>query len=184
MPNPTDNPDELFDRVDERDRVIGQVRRGEAHRDPTLIHRSVQVMIFARDGRLLLQRRSASKDLFPGYFCASASGHVDAGEDYDATAAREVREELGVSLRPHLLAKTLVRSEQETEMTAIYAAVCDGPFHFHPRETAGGEFVPVDEALASRETGSLIMTPALLVALAEIERQRDSGSLTRLLAQL
>lgn len=184
MRNPTDNPDELFDRVDELDRVIGQVRRGAAHRDRTLIHRSVQVMIFAHDGRLLLQKRSSGKDLFPGYFCASASGHVDAGEDYDTTAARELREELGVNVHTLLLAKTLIRSEHETEMTAIYVGVCDGPFHFHPGETAGGQFFTVDEALASRDAGTLPMTPALLVALEEIERQRASGDLARLIAGL
>ena len=60
-----DDPDELFDLVDESDRVVGQVRRGEAHRNPAFIHRSVQILIFASDGRLLLQRRSTKKDLVP-----------------------------------------------------------------------------------------------------------------------
>lgn len=184
MQGHTDNPDEQFDLVDERDDVIGTVRRGAAHRDPALIHRSVQVMIFARDGRLLLQKRSPSKDLFPGYFCASACGHVDAGEDYETTARREAREELGVQLQPRFVAKTLIRSEQETEMTSIYVGVCDGPFRFHPTETAGGAWMTVDEALVGRASGSLLMTPALLAALAEIERLRASGVLARLLAGL
>lgn len=184
MQNLTDNPDELFDLVNESDQVIGQVSRGAAHRDPTLIHRSVQVLVFARDGRLLLQKRSSGKDLFPGYFCASACGHVDAGEDYDTTARREAREELGVNLQPRFVAKTFVRSEQETEMTAIYVGVCDGPFQFHPGETAGGAFYTLDQALAGRMSGALPMTPALLVALAEIERQRAAGSLSRLIAGL
>src|SRR6185312_17340618 len=88
-----DDPDELFDLVDEGDRVVGQVRRGEAHRNPAFIHRSVQILVLASDGRLLLQRRSAKKDLFPGYYCASASGHVASGDDYLTTAERELAEE-------------------------------------------------------------------------------------------
>lgn len=174
----TDNPNEIFDLVDEQDRVIGQVRRGDAHRNRALIHRSVQVMVFDSGGRALLQRRSARKDLFPGYYCASASGHVISGDDYATTAQRELAEELGVSAPLTALGTTLVRSEIETEMTALFIARSDGPFHFDPVETAGGEFLPWDQLLAAR--AGLPMTPALLVALDEIERRVATGALTLL----
>ncbi len=167
-----DDPDEVFDLVDERDRVIGRVRRGEAHRDPRLIHRSVQVLIFDSQGRLLLQRRSQAKDLFPGYHCASASGHVAAGDDYVATAARELREELGVSLPVTLVGKTLVRSAFETEIMEVYSAQSDGPFHFHPTETNGGEFVTPAALAEGRATGALRLTPALEAALQTLARVR------------
>ena len=104
----TDNLDEIFDLVDLDDRVIGRVRRGDAHRDPTLIHRSIQVMVFDSHQRVLLQRRSGTKDLFPGYYCASASGHVAVGEDYAETAIRETEEELGCALLLAYVGKELV----------------------------------------------------------------------------
>ena len=180
----TDNPQELFDLVDTDDRVVGTVRRGDAHKDPALIHRSVQVLVFSHHGQLLLQKRSALKDLFPGYYCASASGHVDAGEDYETAARRELCEELGVEAQPRLLGKTLVRSASETEMTAVFVSVADGPFHFHPTETDGGQFVKLDEALALRGSDALPMTPALLAALATVEGLMQAGGLMRLLAAL
>lgn len=164
----TDNPNELFDRVDERDQVIGTVRRGDAHRDPALIHRSIQVLVLDRAGRILLQLRSARKDLFPGYYCASASGHVISGERYDETAAREIVEELGVSPPLRQVGVELVRSEYETEMTALYLARHDGPFQFHPTETDGGRWLTLDELRAAR--CALPMTPALEVALDAYER--------------
>ena len=43
-----------------------------------------------------------SKDSSPGLWDSSASGHLDCGEDYDACAVRELREELadcGYSVR-------------------------------------------------------------------------------------
>jgi isopentenyldiphosphate isomerase len=172
---PADNPDELFDLVDERDCVIGTVRRGDAHRDPSLIHRSVQILVTDGDGRILLQLRSARKDLFPGYYCASASGHVTAGETYDVTASREIMEELGVAPPLRGLGLTLVRSDYETEMTALYLARHDGPFQFHPTETDGGRFFSLGELRATR--GWLPMTPALLAALDELERLLASGDL-------
>ena len=172
----TDNPDEVFDLVDERDRVIGHVRRGDAHRNPALLHRSVQTLVFDSAGRVLLQLRSARKDLFPGYYCASASGHVIAGDTYEATAQRELEEELGASASLTFLGTALVRSAVETEMTALFTARSDGPFTFHPVETDGGRFFTWDEALAARAT--LPMTPALLVALDELERRIATGAFT------
>ena len=171
-----DNPDELFDLVDERDRVIGTVRRGDAHRDPSLIHRSVQILVLDSEGRILLQLRSAHKDLFPGYYCASASGHVMTGETYDVTASREIIEELGVAPPLRAMGATLVRSAYETEMTALYITRHDGPFQFHPTETDGGRFFTLEELRATRAW--LPMTPALHAALDELERLLATGALS------
>jgi isopentenyldiphosphate isomerase len=167
--------------VDLEDCVVGHVRRGDAHRDPSLIHRSVQVVIFTSDGRVLLQRRAATKDLFPGYLCASASGHVMAGDDFDQTVQRELIEELGVAPAIMYLNKALVYSEMETEITALFLARCDGPFTFSPTETDGGIFLAQDDALALRSDPAAQITPALRVALDEIARRAADG---RLLAAL
>jgi isopentenyldiphosphate isomerase len=160
------------------------VRRGDAHRDPSLIHRSVQVIVFMSGGRVLLQRRAATKDLFPGYLCASASGHVMAGDGYEQTARRELIEELGVDPAIVYLEKALVHSEMETEITALFTARCDGPFAFSPTETDGGDFLPLDVALALRNDPSARITPALLVALDEIERRAADGRLRSMLDAL
>lgn len=170
----SDNPEELFDLVDERDRIIGVVRRGEAHRNPALIHRSVQTLVFDGAGRALLQLRSARKDLYPGYYCASASGHVIAGDSYEATAGREMVEELGVSAALIPLRVLLVRSPIETEMTGLFIARSDGPFRFNRVETDGGAFFTWEALRSAREM--LPMTPALIAALDEVERRMADGS--------
>lgn len=180
----SDNPDEIFDLIDTNDQVIGRVRRGDAHRNPSLLHRSVQVLLFNSDDRLLLQHRSMSKDLFPGYYSASASGHVDRGEDYVSAASRETREELGVSPPLVYLGKTLVHSDMETEMTALFIARSDGPFHFHPIETQGGIFFSLDQVKEGRMSGTLPMTPALLAALSELERLIQERPLAALFVTL
>lgn len=181
---PGDDPDEIFDLVDECDRVIGRVRRGEAHRNPALIHRSVQVLVFGRDGRLLLQRRSSTKDLFPGAFCAAAAGHVAAGEGYGAAARRELEEELGIAPTPRFIGKRLVWSERETEQCALFIARSDGPFRFHPTEIAGGAFYALDEARERSDSGALAVTPALRVALDTLARIEREGRLEQLLQRL
>ena len=181
-----DDPDELFDLVDLDDHVIGQVRRGEAHGNPALIHRSVQVLVFAHTGQLLLQRRSARKDLFPGYYCASASGHVASGEEYAATAERELAEELGISSPLTYIGKALVRSEPETELTALYATISDGPYQFHPTETDGGQLFAVQAVWDGIECGDLLVTPALRVAMDELTKhvEQSENGLVAFLARL
>ncbi len=181
-----DDPDEIFDLVDLDDHVIGKVRRGEAHRNPALIHRSVQVLVFTHERHLRLQRRSASKDLFPGYYCASASGHVASGEEYATTAERELAEELGISAPLTYISKALVRSEPETELTALYATVSDGPYQFHPTETDGGRLFAVNDVRDGIIRGDLPVTPALRVAMEELRShsEQGNGGLATFLARL
>lgn len=180
----TDDPNEVFDLVDRDDRVIGQVRRGEAHGNPALLHRSVQILIFDDAGRVLLQRRSRTKDLYPGVYCASASGHVHSGDDYAATAARELSEELGVSVPLRFVERELIASPYETEVTALFAGRCNGPFAFHPSETDGGRFFSLAELAARRARGDLALTPSVEAALTSVDRLARTGALDSLLATL
>lgn len=94
---PAQSADELFDVVDQNDRVIGRARRADVHARG-LRHRAVHVLVFDPEGRLGVQRRSFEKDTLPGTWTTSCSGHVDAGEDYFSAARRELAEEIGIAL--------------------------------------------------------------------------------------
>lgn len=61
-----------------------------------LIRRTVYIMLVAIDGKYLLQKRSSTVPNYPGYWDASAGGHVDEGEQPDDAAYRELMEELGL----------------------------------------------------------------------------------------
>jgi len=149
------NPDELFDVVDHADRVISQAPRHKVHARK-LLHRAVHVMVHDRNGRLFLQRRSLSKDTFPGCWDSSCSGHVDAGEDYPIAARRELGEELGwhdasLPLRP--LLKLNASPETGYEFIQIYLmGPLSGPFELHPEEIIEGHWsVPTDLDTLIRE---------------------------------
>ena len=86
--------EEIFDLVNERDEVVGQATRSEVHAK-RLMHRAVHILVFSPEGKLLLQRRSKTKDQCPDVWGTSCAGHVDSGEDYDSSARREYGEELG-----------------------------------------------------------------------------------------
>ena len=52
--------DELFDVVDEEDKVIGQETRSIVHQRG-LWHRGVHVLLFTHEGKLLVQQRSRDR---------------------------------------------------------------------------------------------------------------------------
>ena len=145
--------DEIFDVVNERDEVVGQKPRREVHR-LKLNHRAVHVLVFNSLGELFLQKRSMSKDCFPGVWDSSASGHVDSGEGYDACAVRELREEIGLQLDapPQRLFKVSACAETGHEFVWVYQCVAEGPFTLHPQEIErGGWFAaaPLDRWLTA-----------------------------------
>ena len=84
--------------VDEDDRPLYATTQDEAYRKG-LYHRVVRVMISDENGRILLQKRSSTKQIFPNCWDNSAAGHVDSGESYEVAAYRELEEELGISGR-------------------------------------------------------------------------------------
>ena len=146
--------EEIFDVCNERDEVIGQNTRSDVHR-LGLMHRAVHVLVFNRRGEVFLQKRSMTKDTFPGAWDSSASGHLDTGEDYDACAVREVREELGIVMErpPERLFKIAACAETDQEHIWVYRHNCEGPFCLHPEEIEGGEWftaAQIDEALRTR----------------------------------
>lgn len=59
----------------------------------------VHILLYHPDGRILLQKRSMSKQFYPGAWDITG-GRVMAGEESIAAAIREVREELGIALFP------------------------------------------------------------------------------------
>ncbi len=136
--------EDIFDIVNERDEVIGRKPRSEVHARG-LLHRAIHVMVFNSSGEVFLQKRSMKKDRQPGVWDSSCSGHVDSGEDYDQTAVRELREEIGLNLSapPERLFKIDACVETDAEFVWVYRCQNNGPFHLQPEEIeTGGWFTP------------------------------------------
>ena len=134
---------EEFAVVDENDRVVGRAPRYEVHGN-NLRHRAVHIFLFNRAGDLLLQKRSRWKDRHAERWDSSAAGHVSAGEEYDATAVRELREELGVTAALRRIAKLPASEETGKEFIWLYRGEHDGPFASPRAEIEAVQFFPRD----------------------------------------
>jgi len=146
--------DEYFDVVDAHDRVTGRAPRREVHARG-LLHRAVHILVFNRAGQVFLQKRSLRKDMSPGLWDSSCSGHVDAGEDYDVSAQRELGEELGLHLPAPPARWFRIEACEDTgqEFVWVYRLEADGPFVLHPEEIDGVEWLAppeLDRRIAER----------------------------------
>jgi len=138
--------EEIFDVVNERDQVVGQLPRRIVHADGHK-HRAVHVLVFNSRGQVFLQKRSMSKDTFPGAWDSSSSGHLDRGEEYDACAIREVREEIGLVLKaaPQRLFKIDACPETQQEFVWVYRCQSDGPLALNAEEVERGDWFAPQE---------------------------------------
>ena len=134
---------ERFPVVDENDRQIGIASRTEVHEN-NFRHRAVHVLIFNHAGELLLQKRSAWKDRHPLLWDSSAAGHVEANEDYDGAAIRELNEELGFTTRLTRLGKLPASENTGQEFIMVFQGQYDGPFTFPYDEISAIAFFPTE----------------------------------------
>ena len=74
----------------------------QAH-EKGLWHTSAHIWIYNSKGDIMLQKRSASKDTFPGLWDISVAGHISAGETPLQGALREINEEIGLDVTPDML---------------------------------------------------------------------------------
>jgi isopentenyldiphosphate isomerase len=98
----------------------------------------------------------------PGKWDTAVGGHLSPGENYEEAARREMQEELGIpaDLKLDFLFNHRIRNEIESENTAVFAALCVGPFHPDSGEIEEVRFWTRAELLNELE-GS-IFTPVLV----------------------
>lgn len=136
--------------VDRDNRAVGVADRARM-RVQGLIYRATYILVFNRAGQLFLQLRSTGKDMFPGYYDAVAGGVLQAGEEYDASARRELFEELGICGEPlDRLFDFFYEDESNRVWGRAYRCIAEGPFSLQREEIDEGFFCPVDDVLAGR----------------------------------
>ncbi|WP_369149000.1 NUDIX domain-containing protein [Streptomyces sp. R44] len=127
--------DELVERVDRQDRVLGVVTRRQAIREGWL-HRIASTVCRDERGRFLVHRRSEQLSRFPGLYEVMVGGAVGVGESYEQAAGRELAEELGIRGLPRLLFTFINRSGLSPHWLGVHEAVVPDAVTRDPDEVA------------------------------------------------
>ena len=152
------NPkDEIIQIVNEENTEIAAVSR-RIMREQQLIHRACYILVFNQAGDLFVQKRTKTKDIYPGYYDVAAGGVVLAGESYEESAERELAEELGiegVELTPCF--DNYFEDTTNKVWGRVFRCKHEGPFTLQKEEIESGGFMKVTQILDA--TNSQLFTP-------------------------
>ncbi len=132
--------------VDEKDNELGFMPKADCHRGNGILHRAFSIFIFNTGGELLLQKRSAKKPLWGGYWSNSVCSHPRKGESYEVATARRLQDELGISAKLEFRFRFQYQAKfrdigSEHELCSVFTGIHNGPFHVNPTEISEISFI-------------------------------------------
>ncbi|MGL9719260.1 NUDIX hydrolase YfcD [Symbiopectobacterium sp.] len=127
---------EWVDIVDENNDVIAQASRQQM-RAQRLRHRATYIVVHDGMGKILVQRRTETKDFYPGWLDATAGGVVQTDEHMLKSARREAEEELGIAGVPFADHGLFYFDGDNCRVWgALFSCVTHGPFALQEEEVA------------------------------------------------
>jgi len=166
---------EELDVVDAHDEIVGSADRSEAH-SKGLLHRVIQIMLFDPDGKLFVQQRALSKDMYPGHWEGSLSGHVKKGESYKDAAERELHEELGICVKRGTLKEVIefgLHEENERVLAKLFVVKdFKGDWKLDEEEVKAGEFWQLKKVEAELK-GKKPFHPLFRKAFADLKAMKE-----------
>lgn len=134
--------------VDHRNHKTGVTTRAEMRRRH-LIHRASYILVFNHGNELFLQKRTGTKDIYPGRYDIAAGGVVQADETYEQSAKRELQEELGIADVPLIRLFDHFYGDADNQVWGrIFSCRHEGPFVLQEEEVASGRFLPLATILS------------------------------------
>ena len=165
--------DEIVLIVDAENRPVGEAPRRRV-RAENLPHRATYIFVMDRDGRILVQKRTRTKDLFPGYHDLAAGGVVAAGESYEECAVREAEEEVGIRDTPIVPRFDFYYGDDRTRCFGrVFTCRHDGPFVLQAEEVAGVRFHSAEE-IARGDVAPV--TPDSMLAFRRLTQEAARGA--------
>jgi len=165
--------DEIVLIVDKENNESGSAPRHEM-RSKGLPHRAAYILVFNSKGEIFVQKRTWSKDIYPGYYDIAAGGVVLAGESYDESASRELEEELGI--KDAVLTSHFTFCHEDVSNLVwgrVYSCTYDGEMSLQEEEIESGFFMTPDKVIALSEKESF--TPDGLYVLKRYLRLKVEG---------
>ena len=152
---------ELVDLYDENRAPLGKTAERYGKKGPGEYRTVVHVCLFDSQGRLLIQKRTAGKRVWPEMWDVSVGGGVDAGETSRQGAEREFREELGfpldlTGLRPSV---TVNFPEGFDDFYIVNRDLDETKLALQKEEVSAVRWVTLEELLAMVKSGEFIPYP-------------------------
>lgn len=160
----------MISEVDKNDNFLGLRARDEFY-SGNHIHRASQLILLDPENRMLLQKRSPGKFWFPNRYTYSVSGTV-ADESYEVCIAREMLEEIGISVPFKRLFKIPCIWENKGAYHTIFSGRCTEEtanlIRYDPEEATSIEWVEMGKLHRAVKTEPEKYTPSLRAGIIKI----------------
>jgi isopentenyl-diphosphate delta-isomerase len=172
--------DEMLILVDTNDNVIGYETKLNTHKGEGLLHRAFSIFLFNRGAdKVLLQRRSEEKLLWPEYWTNTCCSHPRKGESYAIAADRRLQEEIGITTELSLLyqfryAAAFHDSGSERELCTVFIGTISEDLDLkpNPREVMDCQWLECDAIDRKITTSPHVFTPWFLMEWEQIRSVR------------
>ncbi|MEM7456862.1 MAG: isopentenyl-diphosphate Delta-isomerase [Planctomycetota bacterium] len=151
--------------VDENDNVVGYSEKLAAHLNGGKLHRAFSIVIYDLKGRMLLQKRAASKYHFGGFWTNACCSHPLRGEELEDTVHRRLIFEMGFDTPLRQEFSFIYRAEDEAsglvehELDRVFTGTYDGAVKPNPDEVEDYKWIDMPELLSDLETSPENYTP-------------------------
>jgi isopentenyldiphosphate isomerase len=146
--------EEIVALVDEHNQVVGAAPRREM-RARKLPHRASFILVFNARGELYVQRRTMTKDIYPGRYDPATGGVVLAGESYEENAVRELAEELGIHDVPLQSHGDFYFADADVKVCGrVFSCQYDGKVILQAEEVESVSLMTLEQILQSESPGA------------------------------
>ena len=139
--------------VDQENNPIGSTTRREM-RTNHLLHRSTFIYVLNPEGKLYVQMRTDTKDVYPSYYDPATGGVISASDPSDEISARrELQEELGIhpeELNFHF--NYFYNCNENPVWCAVFTTKWDGELILQPEEVQWVELMTPQEIITRSQT--------------------------------
>lgn len=164
--------DEYVILVDKNDNPIGLEEKVKCHLPNGKLHRAFTALLFNKEGKLVLTRRSSRKMLWPGDWDGTIASHPRESETYVSSAERRMPEEIGFSCKFDYLFKFEYHvpykdtgSENEICGTLLGLVENTSEFNLVKDEITEIKWITADELVEDLQKNPQIYCPWMVIAL-------------------
>jgi len=165
--------------VDDNDKELGIDTRENCHKGMGRRHRAFVVFLYDKSGKMLLQRRSMKKKLWPGYWDVSVTSHVYKGETYEGAGIRRSKQELNVDVKK--LERELdytywakFGDYSENEFCVLLLGKLEGQPRPDPDEVMEVKYMKMDELAADMARNPESYTPWFKIAFDKYNQRKHN----------
>jgi len=158
--------------VDSNDNQIGTEEKVKCHLPNGKLHRAFTILLFGKDGKLLLTQRSMNKMLWPGDWDGTVASHPRQSETYVSSAERRLPQEIGITCKLDYLFKfeyhvPYKNVGSENEICGTLIGIIEDPrkIKLIKNEISATKWVNFHELLVEIKKSPGIFCPWMLVAL-------------------